>query len=122
MDGSAFTYFAPYLNNDALDSTGILHDYQTFMSALERLYGNKNKIRAIETKLMQLRQSGDMADYITQFQTLSAQLRWNEEALVARFKEGLSAPAKKALTGWWDTLFSLGDCHEAYQVLGDRDE
>ncbi|KAI7821959.1 hypothetical protein BC939DRAFT_455032 [Gamsiella multidivaricata] len=50
-----------------------------------------------------------MADYILQFQTLSSQVRWNEAALVARFKDGLSASVKRGLTSCWDTLVSLSD-------------
>lgn len=106
-DGSAFSYFAAVLNQEVLDSEGILDSFENYINVLERLYGNKNKIHAVESKLIQLRQTGDITDYILQFQTLSSQLRWNEPALVARFKEGLSPSVKRGLTACWDTLTTL---------------
>jgi hypothetical protein len=106
-DGSAFSYFAAVLNQEVLDSEGILGNFENYINVLERLYGNRNKIHAVETKLIQLRQTGDITEYILQFQTLSSQVRWNEAALVARFKEGLSPSVKRGLTACWDTLTTL---------------
>lgn len=106
-DGPAFSYFAGILNQEVADSENILHSFSNYLDALDRLYGTKNKIHAVESKLSQLRQTGDITEYILQFQTLSSQVRWNEAALVAKFKEGLSHSVKRGLTACWDTLTTL---------------
>jgi Retrotransposon gag protein/Zinc knuckle len=106
-DGPAFSYFAAILNGEAVDEENILQDFDSYIDVLDRLYGNKNKVHAVESKLSHLRQNGDIADYILQFQTLSSQVRWNEAALVARFKEGLSPSVKRGLTSCWDTLTTM---------------
>jgi hypothetical protein len=109
MDTPAFSYFSPYLSGEVVDSDSILNNYSNFLSTLERLYGNKNKTHSIESKLSNLRQTGSVTEYITEFQKLSAQVQWNDAALTARFKEGLSNNVKRGLISCWDTLTTLAD-------------
>ncbi|KAF9401926.1 hypothetical protein BGZ76_007405, partial [Entomortierella beljakovae] len=71
--------------------------------------GTKIKTHSIESKLSNLRQTKSVADYVTEFQKLSSQVKWNDAALTARFKEGLSSSIKRGLTRCWDTLITLAD-------------
>ncbi|KAG0194968.1 hypothetical protein BGX28_002720, partial [Mortierella sp. GBA30] len=96
-------------HNNVPDSDGVLVDYSIFLRTLDTLYGTSHKVHAVETKLSNLKQSGDMTTYIMEFQTLSAHVQWNEAALVARFKEGLSIQVKRGLTNVWNTLTRLAD-------------
>ncbi|KAF9993485.1 hypothetical protein BGZ80_008131, partial [Entomortierella chlamydospora] len=109
IDSPAFSYFSPLLSGEITDTEGILTNYDVFMEVLERLYGNKNKTHTIESKLSNLRQTGSVSEYITEFQKLSAQVRWNDAALTARFKEGLSPSVKRGLINCWDTLTTLAN-------------
>jgi hypothetical protein len=110
MDGTPFKYFAPYVNRDAEDVEGILEDYEKFLAVLEETHGDQNNLDEVESKLLRLRQHGStMASYIASFRTLDARLRWNEAALVARFKDGLSDEVKASLAPYWNTLKTLRD-------------
>ena len=43
----------------------------------------------VERKLSELTQKGLATDYITMFQMYATQIEWNQEALMARYKQGL---------------------------------
>jgi hypothetical protein len=109
MEGIPFKYFAPYVNGDVTDDEGTLDSYNKFMSVLEEIHGDQHNLDEVETKLQRLRQSGTMTSYIASFRTLSARLKWNEAALVARFKDGLSDEVKTSMASYWNTLKTLRD-------------
>ncbi len=54
-----------------------------------------------------------MNEYISKFRTLSARSGWNEPALLARFKEGLSDDVKTLLTAQLHDLTSLRSAQSA---------
>ena len=43
----------------------------------------------VERRLSELMQKGLATDYITIFQTYATQMEWNQEALIAKYKQGL---------------------------------
>ncbi|KAG0002888.1 hypothetical protein BGZ65_002236 [Modicella reniformis] len=106
------------LNGEAEDEHDILQNFDAYLNALDRLYGNKNKIHVVESKLSHLRQNGNIADYILQFQTLSSQVRWNEAALVARLRLKKNFQLQSTLALAVEPGTSLGYCGRIIQGHG----
>jgi hypothetical protein len=107
MDGPPFKYFAPYVNGDVEDRQGILENYADFMKALEELFGDRHNLDELESKFLRLRQLGTMKAYVTSFRSLSGRLQWDDRSLNARFKDGLSAEVRGAMTGCWNDCTTL---------------
>lgn len=84
-----------------------LDDYEKFLTTIEELYGDHHNLAEVEMKLLRLRQTGTMDAYVASFRTLSARLQWNDQALNARFKDGLSYEVRKILNPFWETLTTL---------------
>lgn len=122
MEGPAAQYFAPYVNLLIADETGILLDYSKFLDTLENIYGDQHNIDELNAKLSDLRQHpGTIVEYITKFRSLSGRVGWNEVALVAQFKKGLSLEIKTIMSTNWHKLRTLGEtmtaAATAYQTL-----
>lgn len=107
MEGTPARYFAPYVNEDIPDDDGILVSYETFIKTLEEIYGDKHHVDEVNYKLTRLRQNGSMTEYIAAFRALAARSRWNEPALLSRFKDGLSDEIKVMMTAQWHSLTTL---------------
>lgn len=54
MKGTAFNFFAPYLNGQVPDLAGILTDVTKFHNVLDQFYGNQNAIEESEAQLRHL--------------------------------------------------------------------
>jgi hypothetical protein len=76
----------------ALNSWGDLE--AAFLSA----FGDPDAGRAAERKITELEQTGTTADYWTEFQTLKADLTWNDSAYRAQFRRGLHWKVKEQLS------------------------
>ena len=107
MEGPPSRYLAPFINGLAEDDDGILLSYVSLMNTLEAIYGDQTQIDEVNYKLQRLRQSGSMVDYIATFRSLSSRVQWNEPALVARFKDGLSDEVKLLLAAQWHSLKTI---------------
>jgi hypothetical protein len=107
MEGTPARYFAPYVNGDIPDEDGILSSYEAFIKAAEDIYGDKHQVDEVNHKLTRLRQNGSMTDYIATFRSYAARSRWNEPALLARFKDGLSDEIKVMMSAQWHSMTTL---------------
>ncbi|QRV77801.1 Retrotransposon-derived protein PEG10 [Ceratobasidium sp. AG-Ba] len=67
---------------------------QSFLSA----FGDPDAGRAAERKITALEQTGSTVDYWTEFQTLTADLSWNDSAYRAQFRRGLHWKVKEQLS------------------------
>ncbi|QRV77428.1 Retrotransposon-derived protein PEG10 [Ceratobasidium sp. AG-Ba] len=67
---------------------------QSFLSA----FGDPDAGRAAERKITALEQTGTTVDYWTEFQTLIADLSWNDSAYRAQFRRGLHWKVKEQLS------------------------
>ncbi|QRV82496.1 Retrotransposon-derived protein PEG10 [Ceratobasidium sp. AG-Ba] len=67
---------------------------QSFISA----FGDPDAARAAEQKITNLNQTGTALDYWTEFQTLMANLSWNNSAYRAQFRCGLHWKVKEQLS------------------------
>ena len=113
MEGTPAEFFAPYVIGLAQDTEGYLSDWELFANLLNDLYGNHLHADDINNRLIRLRQSGTVSEYIAKFQPLASQSGWNEVALLARFKDGLSSDVKSLLTAQMHNLKTLRDAQAA---------
>jgi Retrotransposon gag protein len=110
MEGPPALYFAPFVNQIVPDDEGILEDYSKFLNHLENVFGDQHNLDELNAKLGQLRQHpGTMVEYISKFRNLAGRVGWNEAALVARFKDGLSSEVKSLMAPQWHALRTLSD-------------
>ncbi|KAF9307670.1 hypothetical protein BG003_000384, partial [Podila horticola] len=113
MEGPPAVYFAPYVNGEAEDLEGFLASFPTFLATMDAMYGDQHYVDEVNHKLARIRQTGPMSEYISKFRTLAARSGWNEPALLARFKEGISDDVKSLLTAQLHTLTTLREAQAA---------
>src|SRR5690606_28997540 len=96
---------------------------ELLLRELERVFGTPYKVRHDEHQLNNLCQDGDIIKYVTQFRILTANIPWNELALIFIFRKGLSAEVQDELARMPEHR-SLNDLMDkatsAYQRLSNR--
>ncbi|KAG0076774.1 hypothetical protein BGZ93_003887, partial [Podila epicladia] len=121
MKGTAFNFFAPYLNGQVPDVAGILTDVTEFHKVLDQFYGNQNAVKESEVQLRRLQQTSSMSQYISVFQSLTAKIQWNEATFLSQFKEGLLNEVRLLMSGYWTSLKTMSETQTkattAYQNL-----
>ncbi len=124
MEGAPSRHFAPYINGEIADEDGILEDYQLFLDTVDEFHGDRQEQDEVNHKLARLRQTHSMTEYVSQFRTLAARSGWNEAALLARFKDGLSSEIKDLLLPQWNRYKTVRELQSgattAYQNLQSR--
>ena len=113
LDGTPAEFFAPYVIGRAEDVEGFLSNWSSFTNILNDLYGNHLHADDVNNRLIRLRQTGTVSEYIAKFQPLASQSGWNETALLARFKDGLSSDVKTLLTAQMHNLKTLREAQAA---------
>ena len=94
LRGSAFSWFAPYLEQQ--DS--ILQDYDRFSQELSSMFGDPDRIASAERALMTLQQNNHPAfQYASDFRRIMVDTKWNENALAPIFYRGLRDDVKDEL-------------------------
>ncbi|XP_075062018.1 uncharacterized protein LOC142150724 [Mixophyes fleayi] len=95
LSGQALAWASPlWERNDAL-----LANSSTFIETFRKVFDEPGRVSSAASSLLNLRQgSMTVGQYAIQFRTLSSELSWNNEALVAAFWQGLSDRAKDELT------------------------
>jgi uncharacterized protein (DUF885 family) len=67
----------------------VFSSYKEMSKAMIQVSGDIDERKTAARKLQQLRQTTSVRNYITEFQTITANLDWNDEALGDKFQEGL---------------------------------
>ena len=104
MRGSAYEWFEGYLD-DYLESPNdetqredetneIFQSYEVFKEKLTQTFGDLDKKRAAERKIMALRQMTSVGEYTAQFQKYASKTKWDEDALMAQYYRGLKDEVK----------------------------
>ena len=78
-------------------TTKVLSSYAELRKAMEQVFGDIDERMSAAAKLQKLRQTTTVRQYITEFQTITANLDWDEEALNDKFEEGLKPEVRSAL-------------------------
>jgi Retrotransposon gag protein/Zinc knuckle len=105
LSGRALEWFEPYLTEiqEHGDQTinpeakYMFSSWSGFASRLTQMFGDPEATTTAERKLQGLIQRTSAIEYTTQFQTLSAQVEWNDKALMAQYKQGLKAKVQDAI-------------------------
>lgn len=98
LRGPAFDWFRPY---EQSLSTGLTHSGSLSINTIEDFYeqinntfGDPDESLTAATRIYKLSQTTSVAVYISEFQRLSSQLTWNEDALKDFFFQGLKPAIK----------------------------
>ena len=81
--GRAWYWFEPILR------LRILSSYNEMKKAMRQVFGDVDERTVSAQKLQNLRQTRSVLEYITDFQMISSNLEWDEDALMDKFKGGL---------------------------------
>lgn len=121
MAGAPARYAALFLDGGLQDTEGILSSYTKFLETIDRLFGDQDNREESEHKLLRLRQANaPFNDYLIRFRELASRTQWNESALLARFKDGLSLEIKQILASQWSKLNTVDDTIAAATVAAQN--
>jgi retrotransposon gag protein len=67
----------------------LLSSFNEMTMAMRQVFGDVDERTVAAQKLQNLRQDKSVREYITEFQTISSNLEWDEDALMDKFKGGL---------------------------------
>ena len=101
-------------------TTKVLRDYAELTKAMGQVFGDIDERKTAAIKLQQLRQTGSVRQYITEFQTITANLEWDEEALSDKFEEGLKPKIRGAMVYYTKEPEDLEELFERAQRI-DRE-
>ena len=98
LRGPAFDWFRPYEQSytTGLSHSGsfIINSIKDFYEQINNTFGDLDEPLTAATKIYKLSQATSVAAYISEFQRLSSQLSWNEDALKDFFFQGLKPTIK----------------------------
>lgn len=121
LEGPPSRYVSMLMSKQIKDDQGVLLDYSRFLSTIDRLFGDQNNQEEIEHKLMRLRQTNNtFQEYLLSFQELASRTKWNDTALLARFKDGLSRELKEVLAVGWNKLTSMEEVISAASLASQN--
>ena len=95
--GKAADWAGPHIAHIMKQELGAMRNFGEFMIAFEKAFQDPDIKRASTYKIVELKQMTDIEAYITDFENLSSELGWNEEALQATFKKGIHWKMKETL-------------------------
>lgn len=94
LSGKALAWATPLWDRNDPATANVQSFFQEFRSVFEE----PARAASAETALLNLTQgSSSVGDYAIRFRTLASELSWNNEALCATFKKGLSSAIKDVL-------------------------
>src|SRR6266702_1609470 len=82
--------------------------WEGFASRLTQIYSDTEAAATAKRRLSELTQKGSATKYTTMFQTYTTQTEWNQEALMARYKQGLKWKVQDVLIYMPDTIIMRG--------------
>jgi hypothetical protein len=124
----AWDWFEPILNeannkpkSECEDRTcRIMGSYKEFKKSLGKVFGQLDERKIAAEKLARLRQTTSVTLYITEFQTITSNLDWDEEALTDKFLEGLKQEVRQALIYYPNEPKDLDDLFERTQRIDNE--
>jgi hypothetical protein len=124
----AWDWFEPVLNeanNRSRTSweertSKIMGSYREFKKAIGKVFGDVNERQTAAEKIAKLRQTTSVTAYITEFQTISSSLDWDEEAKEDKFIDGLKQEIRQGLIYFTKDADDLDELFERTQKI-DRE-
>jgi hypothetical protein len=105
LEGKAWNWFEPIArerNQHAREDWSerakrILTNYVEMKKAMQQAFGDLDERTKAAQELQRLRQVRSVREYITDFQMITSNLDWDEEALMDKFKEGLKSSVRSMM-------------------------
>ena len=99
LRGKAWNWFEPILRERETRNRREWSEgsYDEMKKAMNQVFGDVDERKTAARKLQQLRQTKSVTEYITEFQTITSNLDWDDDALEDKFLEGLKNHVKNAL-------------------------
>jgi len=97
----------------------ILGSYKELKKAMGQVFGTIDERKDAAERLQRLRQTRSVTDYITDFQMITSNLDWDEEALEDKFLEGLKTEIRKALI-YYPNPRTWKSCSSAHKGLIEK--
>jgi retrotransposon gag protein/zinc knuckle protein len=128
LRGKAWNWFEPILRERETRNKRewserakrILGSYDEMKKAMNQVFGDVDERKTAAKKLQQLRQTKSVTEYITEFQTITSNLDWDDDALEDKFLEGLKNHVKNALIFFPTNPRNLEELFERAQKI-DRE-
>jgi Retrotransposon gag protein len=89
--------------------------------AMGQVFGDIDERKTAAQKLQKLQQTNSVRNYITEFQTITANLDWDNETLADKFQEGVKQNIRSALIYFPTDLKNLEELFERAQKI-DREQ
>jgi len=97
-EGAAARWAQPILEGVMTNKAGAPTDIKEVSDLFLTAFGDPDAIRAAERKITTLIQTTNTTEYTTEFQSLAADLTWNDDALKAQYNRGLHWKVKEQLS------------------------
>ena len=129
LKGKAWDWFEPFMRERGEKpkiewsdrTTRVLGSYREMRKAMGQVFGDIDERKTAARKLQKLRQTHSVRNYITEFQTITANLDWDNEALADKFQEGLTPNIRSALIYFPTEPVNLEELFERAQKI-DREQ
>jgi len=95
LRGPAARWARPYLSNKTHE---VCQDLSKFTTAIEEAFGDPTRQMRSTVELRALKQTTTVALYAAEFQAISSNLKWNDEALCSQFYDGLEDTVKDEIS------------------------
>jgi hypothetical protein len=98
LEGPAYAYVESFLSKYGTNEAHpMFAGHHNLITELTKVFGLPDQKGTYEQKLDNLKQFGDIVNYITLFRTYAAPLGWPEEPLLYHFKKGLSQDTRNEM-------------------------
>lgn len=99
MDGMAFEWIQPYINNiGTAQEDPIATNFEQFTAAIRSMFGDVTLLSDAENKVMKMKQGNrSAAEYTTEFKRYAGLTNFNEHALLWAYKENINAQLQDEL-------------------------
>jgi hypothetical protein len=129
LKGRAWNWFEPFMREkkekdqeDWSDRTKrVFSSYKELRKAMTQVFGDIDERKTAARDLQRLRQTTSVRNYITEFQMITANLEWDDEALEDKFMEGLKQNIRDALIFFPTNPKNLEELFERAQKI-DREQ
>ncbi|CCO35278.1 hypothetical protein RSOLAG1IB_12582 [Rhizoctonia solani AG-1 IB] len=97
MEGKAADWGTPIIDDITSNKPGAPKDVQELTARFTAAFSDPDAKRAAGRKIVALQQTTSMADYVTKFRNISADLDWNDSALQDQFLRGVHWKVKEQM-------------------------
>jgi len=87
LSGEALKWFQPLMSKEDF----LRQSWDDFLAEATAMFDEPCRVEKADARIHDLRQTGALADYISEFNSVASVLDWSESALISKFRRGLKA-------------------------------